>query len=342
MSSSSNQGEQTLGSAECLRFSIVVPVYNNLAGVSRIVEWFVKQQLHARSVELVIVDDGSKPAAEPELAPGVRYFYQENTGVSGARNFGLEQSLGEYVCFLDSDDTYDDKFIDIFEQAVEAGEFDMLVSPACYVSASGKAPRSHQLQRGLCSSDDFLNAYFRKLADAHVCSILLRRQFLLGTGLKFDRQLYLSEDIYFIICCAAQAEKIFVESEVYFNYFLVEGSATNRLATEKVLNHFSSFSAILNLPVSSSLVKARNYFVATMYVHFLIKLLSNKTNSQIVIDQTVSKKSMLSAPMIFSLSLRGVFVMFMRLISLFPDSIWRRSLAFLCRPAVKSVSTGVG
>ncbi len=94
-------------------FSIIIPTYNR---ANFIIETLtsVKAQTY-RSIEIILVDDGStdntKQVVEKwqkENDEGknlvLRYFYQENAGVSAARNKGIEEIRGEYVQFLDSDD----------------------------------------------------------------------------------------------------------------------------------------------------------------------------------------------------------------------------------------------
>lgn len=93
--------------------SVIVPTYNR-AGLLVETMDFVFQQTY-RPIELIVVDDGSTDDTRQVVqkwagqhggddALRLRYFYQENTGASSARNFGLVESRGQYIQFLDSDD----------------------------------------------------------------------------------------------------------------------------------------------------------------------------------------------------------------------------------------------
>lgn len=90
--------------------SIILPTYN---GASRgFLADAIKSVLNQtyKKFELLIIDDGSTDNTKELCAnypdPRVKYFYQENTGVSVARNNGIQKSSGEFICFLDDDDMW--------------------------------------------------------------------------------------------------------------------------------------------------------------------------------------------------------------------------------------------
>lgn len=91
-----------------LMFSVVIPAYNAEKFIMRSVK-SVLDQTHT-DFELIIVDDGSSDGTKKQLEQlsdeRIRYIYQENGGVSAARNKGIIESKGQYVCFLDSDDEW--------------------------------------------------------------------------------------------------------------------------------------------------------------------------------------------------------------------------------------------
>ncbi len=90
------------------KVDIIIPAYNQGHYLKECVESALAQTWE--NIEVIIVDDGSTDnTAEVGQSfddPRVTYIYQDNKGLSGARNTGLENSTGEFVSFLDSDDLF--------------------------------------------------------------------------------------------------------------------------------------------------------------------------------------------------------------------------------------------
>lgn len=87
--------------------SVVVPSYDSASLVPGAIQSVLGQTF--TDFELIVIDDGSKDftrqAIEPFLSdPRVRYHFQENRGLPGARNAGAQRSKGDYLAFLDADD----------------------------------------------------------------------------------------------------------------------------------------------------------------------------------------------------------------------------------------------
>jgi len=87
--------------------SVIIPAYNAAEFLPGTLDSVLNQSLKARDV--ILVDDGSTdgtPKIAESYAGAVTYLRQENRGVAAARNRGLEQVTGDYVCFLDADDYF--------------------------------------------------------------------------------------------------------------------------------------------------------------------------------------------------------------------------------------------
>lgn len=100
-----------------MMFSIIIPLYNKEAYVTKALESVLAQTF--RDFELIVVDDGSGDRSR-EMAEAVllkatipyQILCQENAGVSVARNNGVAASKGDYLCFLDADDWWSQTFLE--------------------------------------------------------------------------------------------------------------------------------------------------------------------------------------------------------------------------------------
>lgn len=98
-------------------FSIIIPSYNRVHIIERAIQGVFEQTF--RDFEIVIVDDGSTDNTKEILQEytgdtRIKYIYQNNAGVCSARNTGAKQAVGEFLIFLDSDDTVEKSWLEDF------------------------------------------------------------------------------------------------------------------------------------------------------------------------------------------------------------------------------------
>lgn len=103
--------------------SIIIPAYNAASFISKPLESLRRQTF--KQFEIIVVDDGSKDATQTivdeycrEGMP-IRYFYQQNHGVSVARNVGIRQACGKYIMFLDADDELKESYLQVMYETLE-------------------------------------------------------------------------------------------------------------------------------------------------------------------------------------------------------------------------------
>lgn len=114
-----------------MRFSVVIPAYNCSGTLVGTVDSIRASGL--TDLEIILIDDGSTDGTSEVcdgLAgrfPEVRCVHQSNEGVSAARNRGIDESEGEYIWFVDSDDTVDVGALARASGIVSARKPDMLI-----------------------------------------------------------------------------------------------------------------------------------------------------------------------------------------------------------------------
>lgn len=185
------------------KISVIVPVYKAEAYLHRCVDSILTQTF--TDFEVLLIDDGS-PDRSGEICDEyakkdsrIKVFHKPNGGVSDARNVGLDNALGEYVCFVDSDDVVDKDYLEIFLQkdadivvqglyrnditedrrdlyvSIETGDFD-LSNVTKFVDI-------------ICKSENIGYLYTRSF----------KRNIIEKENLRFDSRFRLREDMEFIL-----------------------------------------------------------------------------------------------------------------------------------------------
>ena len=106
-----------------MRFSVIIPLYNKAPYVEKAICSVLSQTF--TDYELIVMDDGSKDdsfsiaLATIEGHGHCHLFRQKNGGVSMARNNGVVLSQGDYLCFLDADDWWEQTFLEEMSKLIE-------------------------------------------------------------------------------------------------------------------------------------------------------------------------------------------------------------------------------
>ena len=106
---------------ERAKVSIIIPSFNSAHFVVDAVESVLKQTVH--STEIIVIDDGSTDDTQARLAPRrdrITVIHQNNAGLSGARNTGLRAASGEWVAFLDADDAWHPRKLELQLKALQS------------------------------------------------------------------------------------------------------------------------------------------------------------------------------------------------------------------------------
>lgn len=171
------------------KVSIIIPTYNREQYIVEALESALAQTYP--NLEIIVVDDGSKDGTRSAIEPflsdqsgrRVACFYQENKGVSAARNLGIQKAKGDYLLFLDSDDIAQPNLVEALVSALGS-------DPACGVAYSEFLYFTDGHKEGL-SKPAFIGRYysgdiFSKLIEEgnFVVNIaLVRRECLVKAGL---------------------------------------------------------------------------------------------------------------------------------------------------------------
>jgi glycosyltransferase involved in cell wall biosynthesis len=116
------------------RFSVVIPVFNRAELIRPTLDSVLAQD--SPDHEILVVDDGSTDGTLATLASygsRIRVLEQKNSGPAVARNLGIQQARGEYICTLDSDDLWFPWTLATYAAAIDGHESPAFVAGAPFV-----------------------------------------------------------------------------------------------------------------------------------------------------------------------------------------------------------------
>jgi len=237
--------------------SVIIPVYQVKDYLAECLDSVFAQDETFSDFEVVCVDDGSTDGSADILKqyaskdPRLRIITQENSGLSAARNTGIEAARGRYVMFLDSDDMLTPDALATVASAFAESDAE-IVTFAAYLYPEGT--HDEWLEQLFTLRDVTYQGFspqlmFEENAQPYVWRTAYSTRFLLRTGLRFDSTVAYGEDAVFMFLAYPQAACTrIIPAKLYYYRLKREGSlmATRRASTtQRLRDHFVIVSRIL-------------------------------------------------------------------------------------------------
>ena len=220
-----------------MKLSIIIPTYNVEEYLAKCLDSVIYPQL--TDYEIIIVNDGSTDRSlavaeeyRSKYPSLIRIISQENGGLGAARNTGIEAAAGEYLIFLDSDDSLAENAVtEILARLNE--DFDLCVFGMISVNENGEEVNKIPV----CTRDGVfdLEAYPELLLSAHsACNKICRRSLFIAGGIRFPGRVWY-EDMRTMPKLYLLSEKICTDPRRWYVYLQRSGSITNNANVEKNL-----------------------------------------------------------------------------------------------------------
>ena len=219
--------------------SIIVPVYNVEKYLEKCLDSLIDQTY--RNLQIILVDDGSgdssgticdRYAAQDNR---IQVIHKKQSGVSAARNTGLEAVKGSYICFADSDDWIDEKMIETM--------YENMVEEKAQISIIGY---DMVWEDGRCQKKSDENAYYvwnqreaiaqwmtQKIFKGFMWDKMFAREIF--AGIRFPEDRSYMEDVAIGLDLFARAETVVYSGKIGYHYLQRQGSATNSGFQEREL-----------------------------------------------------------------------------------------------------------
>ena len=160
--------------------SVIIPVYKVEKYLRQCIESIISQTY--TNLEIILVDDGSPDSCgdicdEYALNDSrIKVIHQENKGLSGARNTGIDASQGDYLCFVDSDDLVTPNYCQVLYDLLKNNEYDFSVCGTYRFEDGDKPePKTIDSKCKIWKNKEFLKEQINKNSEFGVWNKLYRR-----------------------------------------------------------------------------------------------------------------------------------------------------------------------
>jgi len=234
--------------------SLITPVYNSAATIRRYMQSVMAQTCY--DMEVILVDDhGSDNSMEiaRTIAQGytgpIEFRFLEtpcNSGPGVARNVGIDAARGEYIAFLDSDDTLDPLFCRLMLESATAKDSDMC---CCHLEVCDRNGRHEGYRRNPnLSSTEFTGAarkaYLSQYA-SYFTTYIYRRELLNANDIRFPA-MRSSEDSMMLCCALLCSRRISQVDRYLYRYLRQPASLTTRPDADRYRHKLSSMNLLLD------------------------------------------------------------------------------------------------
>ena len=225
--------------------SVIVPVYNVQAYIAECIESLIHQTYS--NLEIILVDDGSTDGSDVvcdeymHRDSRVRVIHQENRGLSGARNTGLDNVNGGYLAFVDSDDLVLPDYMEVLYGLIKKYGAD--IAACAYVKGTARELQDYKdrvmkedTAREVCmSSEKMLRQWHGKYKkwETIACNKLYDQKVWNGKIIQRFPEGRKHEDVLTSHIIVQSAEKVVLTTRYLYLYRVREGSIVGQIADSK-------------------------------------------------------------------------------------------------------------
>lgn len=217
------------------KISVIVPVYNRENFIDNCINSVLHQD--GVAVELILIDDGSKDRSleicrtYEEKYDNVKVIHQDNAGISHARNIGLDNATGDYICFLDDDDIMTPCGLKSMLEAMKKYDVDFVAGNFERVGENGEFHSPSNMpefvKNRAITTDEYWEASFDK--EGHFVFIvnwakLYKKK--IWEKLRFKDDLRKAEDEYVMADILQQCRMIYVTDFIVYKQTMTRDSIT--------------------------------------------------------------------------------------------------------------------
>ena len=255
------------------KVSIIIPIYNVKEYLQECIE-SVLNQTYA-DIEILLIDDGSEDNSSEicdkyaEQSNKIKVFHIKNGGVSNARNLGIKEATGKYIMFVDSDDVIESQMVEKMVENIE--NYDMVICG--YWEKFRNMNLKHEVTSVVIDIDkekSITDIFEREGYGGYLWNKIFITNIIKENEIKFNKDIYMCEDLYFVINYMRFCKKIRILPECMYYYRMRKSSMIWKKEKSKFESLFIAYSKIY------AILKQEQISMIKFYYSFLISIFLNK------------------------------------------------------------------
>lgn len=235
-----------------MKLSIIIPVYNMENYIAATLDSLLSF-CFSDEYEIIVINDGSTDGSESIIHGYQKKYGQitlysiEHQGVSNARNIGISRASGDYITFVDGDDTVEPDFFEKTIQELNEGGYDFVQGNYRRIDGDNTSYDQFVSEDVVITEKDIMHEKLfglEKLIHNHVWGKVFRAEIIKDS--LFDRTIKIGEDLKFVFDVIEKSEKIKLLSCVGYNYIQRNTSAMHVADINRYIDDLNVFSYCRN------------------------------------------------------------------------------------------------
>lgn len=218
--------------------SIIIPVYNTKPYLGRCIQSVVHQTY--KNLEILLIDDGSTDGSSglcdrfEEQYANIHVVHLENSGVSAARNRGLDIAQGEFILFIDSDDSVSLNYVESFVRLIYDADLIIGVIEDIYIDENSFVYKQ-KIRNYFSKQSGFLQQEYYNLLELLRGPVikLYKKKIIDKYHLRFDENLSVAEDQVFNFSYYCCIKSYVIEPKCIYRYYHRKNSNSLTLSVNK-------------------------------------------------------------------------------------------------------------
>jgi glycosyltransferase involved in cell wall biosynthesis len=217
-----------------MMISVIVPVYNSEKRLHKCIDSILGQTY--TNFELLLINDGSTDTSGDiceefaEKDERIKVYHKENGGASSARNLGIDNAKGEYICFVDSDDYVGENYLSSFlVDFLKNNKFTFVIQ-SLISKSNDRIIKQSSFREGLYNADNFSELFFinKLVACGGPVGKLYNKGIIEEQNIRFNSEIHFAEDLLFMLTYLLYVDSVYLSNKSNYYYISQEGSLSKK------------------------------------------------------------------------------------------------------------------